>query len=252
MSDTATPQGAASSEPLDEVQYDPDPNAHNRVEPADRGPGMDEPVHYTYARPEEKPAGRDTRLVDAVKAQDRTLVVKLLDEGCAIHQRAEQDWTPLNFAAGKGDLGMVELLVERGADVTVVGRDQRRPSAIARAAGHKKVLEFLTGIEKRLGVWEDPLNTRPYCKAYYLRDLRKFSGWAEERKNWKINRYWSEAMKADFEKPLEDADVVFVHHDLVVTRSMWRDEHVIYDAITPAWQEFCHSRLGFRIPDDLR
>ena len=163
-----------------------------------------------------------------MKAQDYALVEKLIKEGCNIHQRAEQDWTPLNFAAGKGDLKMVELLVRLGADITAVGRDRRRPSSIAKAANRKEVAAFLTQKEKELGVWEDPLKYRPYCKAYYLRDLRKFKEWSEERKNWKINRYWSDEMKADFDKPFEDNDVVFIHHDFTVTKSMWRGEHVIF------------------------
>src|SRR5262245_43750294 len=117
-SDAATPE-TPEKVVIDgiEIEYETDPNAHNRVEPEDRGPGMDEPVHYTYARPEEKPAQRDVRLCDAVKAGDAEAVRRLVREGAGIHQRAEQDWTPLNFAAGKGDLAMVKLLVEElGAD----------------------------------------------------------------------------------------------------------------------------------------
>jgi uncharacterized protein len=235
-----------------EIEYETDPNAHNRVEPEDRGPGMDEPVHYTYAKPEDKPASRDVRVCDAVKSGDYELVRKLVKEGASVHQRAEQDWTPLNFAAGKGDLKMVELLVEElGADVTAVGRDRRRPLAIAKAASRTEVAQYLTGVEKKLGVWEDPLLLRPYCKAYYLRDLRKFPGWSEKRDNWKINKYWPDDIKADFEKPFEADDVVFVHHDFQVTKSMWRGEHVIFDAGSPAWEKFCKENLKFAIPDDL-
>ena len=235
-----------------EIEYETDPNAHNRVEPEDRGPGMDEPTHYTYARPEDKPAERDVRVCDAVKAGDQSLVRKWVNEGCNVHQRAEQDWTPLNFASGKGDLDMVKLLVEElGADVTATGRDRRRPSAIARAANRREVVAYLTQIEKDLGVWENPLERRPYCKAYYLRDLRKFSDWSEKRENWKINKYWSDEIKSDFEKNLNDDDVVFVHDDLSVTKSMWRKEHVIYDSLTPDWEAFCKRELKFSIPEDL-
>src|SRR5690242_8634413 len=63
-----------------EIEYETDPNAHNRVEPEDRGPGMDEPTHYTYAKPEDKPTGRDVRVCDAVKAGDSELVKKLVKE----------------------------------------------------------------------------------------------------------------------------------------------------------------------------
>ena len=236
-----------------EIEYEPDPNAHNRVEPEDRGPGMDEPVHYTYATPENKPSERDVRVCDAVKAADYDLVRKLVKEqGGNVHQRAEQDWTPLNFAAGKGDLEMVKLLVEElGAEVTAVGRDRRRPSAIARAANRKEVVSYFTQKEKERNVWEDPLKWRPYCKAHYLRDLRKFPAWTEKRDNWKINKYWSDDIKADFEKPFADDDVVFIHDDLTVTKSMWRGEHVIFDSVSPEWEAFCKTELKFVIPEEL-
>ena len=190
----------------------------------------------------------DIRLIDAVRSGDYALATKLLDEGADIHQRGEQDWVPLNFAAGRGDLQMVQLLVERGADVTLTGRDRRTPLMIAKAAGRIEVVKLLTDKEKALGIWKD---TRQYCKAFYLRDLRKYGKWSEQRKNWKINKYWSDEMKADYEKQFEDSDVVFVHQDFTVTKSMWHGENVLFDAVGPEWTSFCENELKFKIPDDL-
>jgi hypothetical protein len=229
-----------------------DPNAHNKVEPENRGPGMDEPVHYTYVRPEEKPPHRDVRLVDAVKNGNLDEARRLIESGANIHQRAEQDWTPLNFAAGKGDPKMVRLLLEHGADLTVTGRDRRTPRKIARAAGRKEVADLLEQEEKKRGVWQDPAKTERYCKGYYLRDLRKFEGWREERKNWNIAAYWSDDIKASFDKQLEDTDVVFIHQDYSVTRSMWHGEHVIFDGVSAAWVSFCQEQLKFPLPNDPR
>lgn len=229
-----------------------DPNAHNRVSAADRGPGMDEPEHYTYARPEDRPAQRDVRLVDAVKAGDHAAARQLLAAAANVHQRAEQDWTPLNFAAGKGDLEMVRLLIEHGADVTVTGRDRRRPSAIARAANHAAVAQFLDDHEQKLGVWEDPATARRYCKAYYLRELARFPRWQAGRKNWSISAYWPDDVKAMLGKPLEADDVVFLHQDFSVTRSMWHGEHVIFEDPGPDWVAFCTESLQFAIPSDMR
>src|SRR6185295_5405838 len=113
-----------------EIAYETDPNAHNRVEPEDRGPGMDEPVHYTYAKPGEKPPHRDVRVCDAARAGDHDRVRDLVtNQGLSVHQRAEQDWTPLHFAAGNGDLTMVKLLVEELGALPLLGRDRR--SALA-------------------------------------------------------------------------------------------------------------------------
>jgi hypothetical protein len=226
-----------------------DDNAHNLVALEDRGPGMDSPRHYTYATPAERPVSRDVRVVDAVKSRDRELVSRLVREGCSVHQRAEQDWTPLCFAAGLGDQDMVALLVELGADVAVTGRDRRRPTAIARAAGHTAVAAFLAQRERERGLPEEP---KRYCKAYYLRELRGYPAWSEGHGNWVIGNYWSSDLRAHFEKSLGDEDVVFLHQDLTVTASIWHGEHVLFDRVDDAWREYCTRALGFSIPEDLR
>lgn len=197
----------------------------------------------------EKKAG--SRLIDAIKARDQAQVREALAGGADIHERAEQEWTPLNYAAGLGDLEMVKLLVEKGADITLAGRDNRTALMIAKAAGRKEVAAFLTEQEKQRGVWKDPALTCQYCKAYYLRDLRAFPGWKESRLNWKINKYWSDEMKSDYEKPFEDADVAFLHQDFTATKSMWHGENVIFEDVTAEWKTFCRETLKFAIPEDL-
>jgi hypothetical protein len=32
---------------------------------------------------------------------------------------------------------------------------------------------------------------------------------------------------------------------------MWHNEDVIFDRVTPAWEEFCRDVLKFKVPDDL-
>ena len=44
---------------------------------------------------------------------------------------------------------------------------------------------------------------------------------------------------------------VFIHQDLTVTRSMWENEDVIFNQISPEWRDFCARELGFKVPDDL-
>jgi hypothetical protein len=80
---------------------------------------------------------------------------------------------------------------------------------------------------------------RKYCKAYYLRDLRQFNGWTEKR-------------EAD-ESELTDEDVVYLWDDFTVVRSpVIPDKGLIFDTVTPEWQEFCTTSLQFAIPEDLR
>ena len=48
-----------------------------------------------------------------------------------------------------------------------------------------------------------------------------------------------------------DDDVVFLHEDYTVTQSIWSNENVIYNDVTPEWQNFCNTVLEFKVPDDL-
>ena len=79
---------------------------------------------------------------------------------------------------------------------------------------------------------------RKYCKAYYLKDLRQWGFWAEKRE--------------EGESELTDEDVVYLWDDFVVVRSPVLPGGVIFDQVTPQWQEFCKTTLGFEIPEDLR
>jgi hypothetical protein len=180
------------------------------------------------------------KVIEAAKAGDRETLAHLLADGADIHEQDENGWTALNWAAGAGDAETVRLLLERGADVTRTGRDLRTPLAIAKAAGRKQVAEILTAREQELGVWEDPRLTQPYCKAYYLKQLREFPDWP------------SIAVEPGGDRPsTEGEDVAYVHQDFTVTESMWHGEDVIVGQVTPAWKEFCETRLQFAIPEDL-
>ena len=80
---------------------------------------------------------------------------------------------------------------------------------------------------------------KKYCKAYYLRDLRQFGGWAE---------------KSEADEPkLTDEDVVYLWDDFTVVRSpVILNKGLVFDAVTPEWQNFCSTTLHFEIPEDLR
>lgn len=80
---------------------------------------------------------------------------------------------------------------------------------------------------------------RKYCKAYYLKDLRQFNGWSE---------------KTTEEQPeASDDDVVYLWDDFTVVKSpVVPDKGLVFDAVTPEWQDFCTTTLHFAIPEDLR
>lgn len=193
----------------------------------------------------------DLQLHELVKAADVEGLKKLLDSGVDVNEGDEQGWTPLNWAAGKGNVEILSLLTDKGADILKVGRDLRTPRMIALAAGHADAVRFLQEAEDRHP--NKPASPeREYCKAYHLRDLRRFQGWSEDRINWTGSTDGHEAGNGhDSQAVFNDEDVVFLHHDLTVTESMWRNENVIYQKVTPEWQDFCANTLGFKVPDDL-
>jgi hypothetical protein len=140
--------------------------------------------------------------------------------------------------------------VKSGADVFKTGRDNRTPYQIAVAAGHAAVARYLAAAEAAAGgdtqrTSSRQSETRPYCKAYYLKELRRFAGWSESRTNWKATAGEPPAAS------LTDDDIVFLHQDLTVTQSMFHDENVIMGTVTPQWRTFCADELGFKVPDDF-
>jgi hypothetical protein len=175
----------------------------------------------------------NAELIAAVKAGDVDLVSQLIRGGADVNARSEeQEWPALCLAAGKGSLEIVEILVDKGADVFMTGRDLRTPYKIAIAAGRVRTARFLEEAEARVGGDRDGVSSlqwrrRPYCKAYTSESLGPF-------------------------RPgdVEEQAVVFIHDDWSVTRSIWRGEDILLDGAAPEWQEFCRSVLGFRVPND--
>ena len=191
----------------------------------------------------------DMQLINAVKSIDLSAMRELIESGADINEQDEQGWTPLNWAAGKGDLGMVQLLIENGADILKVGRDMRTPYMIALAAARVDVVKFLRDAEiQRYGELKQK-REKLYCKAYHIRDLRQFLGWRESKINWKEKKEIEQTGSED--KGFSDEDVVFLHHDFTVTRSMWQGEDILYNQVTPEWEKFCTDVLEFKVPDDL-
>src|SRR5262249_29889634 len=121
----------------------------------------------------------DLKLIEAVKAGNLQAVKELIDCGVDIDQQDEHGWTPLNWAAGNGDASIVKSLIERGADFSKVGRDERTSYLIALAAGHAETAALLGEAEIKSGRGSGNRPERPYCKAIVLKHLRRFHGWIE-------------------------------------------------------------------------
>ncbi len=79
---------------------------------------------------------------------------------------------------------------------------------------------------------------RKCCKAYHLKDIRQFSSWTEKRE--------------EDEPELSEEAVVYLWDDLTVVRSpVIPDKGVIFDDVTPEWEDFCRTTLRFEIPENL-
>jgi uncharacterized protein len=198
----------------------------------------------------EKAVLPEPELVTAVRNGDAATAASLLQGGSNVNAQDEHGWTALAWAAGSGNVETTKLLLAHGADVTLTGRDNRTPLKIARAANRNEVIVLLTDAEKRLGVWQDPRETCLYAKAYYVRELRRFEGWFEKPLG------ATATIRADIPgllpaDTLADDQIVYLHQDFTVTKSMWHGEDVVFDSVSQAWRTFCEATLGFAIPEDV-
>lgn len=192
----------------------------------------------------------DLQLIDAVKQEDLAAIKAFVVAKDTINQRDDNGWTALNWAAGKGQLETVKLLLEHGADVFQTGRDQRTPYKIALAAGHVEVSKILREAEEKAGRDHSNQEAREFCKAYYLKAFREFPGWPDGPQP-SAQEDSENGAGGNGKADAEDDGVAFLHSDLTVTKSMWHDEDVIFDDVTPEWREFCANVLEFKVADDL-
>ncbi|MGK5548620.1 hypothetical protein ACSNOH_28390 [Streptomyces sp. URMC 127] len=75
---------------------------------------------------------------------------------------------------------------------------------------------------------------RAYSKAYPLRDLRSFDGWAE--------------LARGADAGLGDDDVVYLRDDLTVVRTPvlpGAGAHGLVETPTAPWRAYCSAALGF-------
>jgi hypothetical protein len=188
----------------------------------------------------------EMELVEAIKSGNREAVKELLESGAELNRQDKHGWTALNWAAGKGDLEMIELLLRHGADPFEVGRDLRTPQMIALAAGHVEAVKLLRQAEAQTKGAGQP--ERKYAAAYTLGEFRRYPAWADNK-----NGGGEASAEASGEQAqgLVDDDVVFLHQDYKVTKSIWPDEDVIFDRVTDQWKDYCRSELQFAVPDDL-
>jgi len=73
------------------------------------------------------------------------VVELLLERGSDPNQRGINDYTPLHYLAGRGDVALIRLLLAHGADPSLATRidDYETPKEVALRAGHTASAELL-------------------------------------------------------------------------------------------------------------
>jgi hypothetical protein len=87
-----------------------------------------------------------------------------------------------------------------------------------------------------------------YCKAYLLKDLRRFSGWTEKSENAHRGKK-EEGQEVEAIKEFTDDTLVYVQENYVITDGIFKDENILFEDITPEWIEYCQQSLKFEIPE---
>ena len=73
----------------------------------------------------------------------------LLENGANVnYQRKYDGYTSLHWAARKGDLEIVKLLISNGAIPTITNNNNETPKDLAKANDHKSVFDHLSNTEK--------------------------------------------------------------------------------------------------------
>jgi len=89
-----------------------------------------------------------------------------------------------------------------------------------------------------------------YCKAYYIRDLRNFPGWQDQEPSIETNSS-GPAQDNPTEQATDTAEeYAFLQENYVVTKGIFKDEEILWDKVTPEWEQFCKETLQFAVPPD--
>jgi hypothetical protein len=87
-----------------------------------------------------------------------------------------------------------------------------------------------------------------YCKAYPIQRLRDYKGWAENADNTRKEKKQVDGKEVEAPRVLTENDFLYVQENYAVTDGIFKDENIIFDAVTPEWIEYCQQVLKFEIP----
>jgi len=88
-----------------------------------------------------------------------------------------------------------------------------------------------------------------YCKAYSLARLRQYPNWKELSENTRKEKNADNGQDVAVPRKLSENDYLYLHDNFVVTDGIFEDQNIIFNDITPEWEQFCKDVLQFKIPD---
>jgi len=102
--------------------------------------------------------GADVKMVDNVNRTAlmfastgpfNATVVELINAGSDVNATDNhENWTPVMFAAGEGQLEVVKTLVANGADISMLDVDGESALDFAKSRGHQSVAAYLQSLSK--------------------------------------------------------------------------------------------------------
>ena len=98
-----------------------------------------------------------TALHMAAAAGKLELIKVLLERGASVDTLDKQQFTPLMFAAAGGHLKLAQVLVDAGADIVLEQADGKTARDLADAKEHDEVIEYLDEIKADLDAMTDEL-----------------------------------------------------------------------------------------------
>ena len=88
-----------------------------------------------------------------------------------------------------------------------------------------------------------------YCKVCFLKQFRQYEQWQENSENAATETNKTDEQETEVPRKLTDESILYLQENYVVTDGLFRDRNIIFENVTPEWQEFCHQKLNFKIPD---
>jgi len=89
---------------------------------------------------------------------------------------------------------------------------------------------------------------KKYCKAYPVKRLSEYSGWALKQENARKEKKTDDGNEMEVPRKITPDDHLYLHHNYVVTDGIFIDENIVFDTVTPEWIDFCKQTLKFEVP----